>query len=157
MSNFDYDYQRNPNNPFRHAGFRFGITGGVIMVIVHLMLLLIFRGTNQGDLIGWFIGWFVYVMIGRAAAQAHYNSRIDDPEPTRGVEGAGLGAAMITSLIVWFYIIARAVFREATGYYFIIADPVSLFCAIFIDMVIAMGLGRWAGNMVKNKYKIGDY
>lgn len=149
------DFEYNPNRISSHAGFRYGVTGGLIMVFVHLMLLLIFRGTNQGDLIAWFIAWFVYLMIGRMAAQAQYDCQQDGLDATRGVENAGQGAAMVTSFIIWGFIIVRAVFRDAVGY-FIIAEPISLCVAIFVDVIIALGLGRWGGMMVANKYRISN-
>ncbi|MCU0487116.1 MAG: hypothetical protein MUC85_13510, partial [Anaerolineales bacterium] len=62
----------------RSTGFRFGVSGGIIMVVVHLILLLIFRGTNGGDLLGWFLAWFVYFMVGRMAAQAQYDNQRDE-------------------------------------------------------------------------------
>ena len=140
------------SNKRQSTGFRFGVAGGLIMVTVHLVLFLIFRGTNGGDLLAWFLAWFVYFIIGRMAAQAQYNNQRDDIEPTRGVKSAGTGAALVTSVIIWGFIIVRGVFRDAIGM-FIIVDPVCLFFTIIIDVLIAMGLGSFGGSTIANKYR----
>lgn len=144
----DYGFPRRP-----HAGFQYGFSGGLIMIVVHIILLLIFSGTNNGDLLAFFIAWFVYWMVGRMAAQAHYDSQQDELEPLAGVRAAGMGAAMVTSIIIWVFLIVRGIFRDAIGI-FVIADPIGIFCAISLDVFIAMAIGGWAGKTVENKYKI---
>jgi hypothetical protein len=139
----------------RNHGFGYGISGGVIMVVVHLMLLLIFRGANNGDLLAWFLSWFVYFMVGRMAAQAQFISQKYSTLPLRGVESAGLGAGLVASLLIWGFIIVRGIFRDAVGI-FIVVDPVGLFCAITVDIMIAMGLGRLGGKMVADKYRVSN-
>ena len=149
---FDSDYK--PRR--RSTGFRFGVSGGIIMVVVHLILLLIFRGTNGGDLLGWFLAWFVYFMVGRMAAQAQYDNQRDEIQyPLRGVVDAGRGAAMVTCVIIWAFIIVRGVFRDAVGV-FVFVEPVSLFFAIMVDFMIAMGLGSFGGKSVANKYRVRE-
>jgi len=154
------DYYTDPEkkqNIFSHAGFRYGFIGGAIMVVVHLMLLLIFQGTNKGDLLAWFLAWFVYFMIGRTAAQAQYDQQQDELDSTQGVRAAGTGAAMVTSIIIWIFIIVRGIFRDAVGI-FVIAEPVGIFCSITVDVIIAMAIGSWAGRTVEKKYTINhDY
>ena len=149
------DYYTDPGrkNIFRHSGFRYGLTGGVIMVVFHIVLLAIFQGTNQGDIIAWFTAWFVYFMVGRMAAQAHYQSQQENLEPLSGVKSAGSGAGLVTGIIIWIFIILRGVFRDALGM-FIFVEPISLFCVITIDVIIAMAIGGWAGGLVERKYKI---
>ncbi len=149
-----YSYE---NLPSKNKGFSYGIIGGLIMVVVHLMLLLIFQGTNQGDLLAFFLAWFVYVMIGRTAAEAHYKQRElqGQIEPCKGCAQAGQGAALITSLVTWSFIIVRAVFRDMVGY-FIITDPLGLCVSIVIDVLIALGLGSWAGGTITRKYCPND-
>ncbi len=125
------------------------------MVVIHLFLLLIFRGTNGGDILAWFLAWFVYFMVGRMAAQAQYNNQRDETYHLRGVESAGMGAALVAGVIIWGYIIVRGIFRDAIGIT-IIVDPVGLFCAILADILIAMGLGSLGGKTIANKYRIHD-
>lgn len=153
MSDY-YEYENeSQNNIFSHSGFQYGFVGGSVMIFIHIMLLLIFQGTNKGDLFAWFLAWFVYYFIGRAAAQNHYESQRESLNPTRGVQAAGTGAAMITSVLIWGYIIVRGIFRDALGV-FIVVEPVGLFCTILIDILIAIGLGSWAGKSIEKKYTI---
>ena len=151
-------YSTDPFHPqrpsiFRHAGFRIGAVGGSVMWGVHLILLLIFQGTNQGDLLAWIIELFIYFFAGRAAAQRHYDAQRDEVDALRGVQGAGTGAALITSLLTWVFIIVRGIVRDASGF-MVLVEPFGLFCMIIVDVLIALGLGSWAGKMVAKKYQI---
>lgn len=150
---FPYEHKQGGCNIFRHPGFRMGFLGGFILVCVHLILLLLFRFTNQGDVLGWLLGWFVYFMIGRAAAQQKYDSQRDTMNPTGGVVAAGAGAALVTSVIVWIYVILRGVFRDYLGM-FIIVEPISLFCVMVIDGLVAFGLGSAGGRSIARKYEV---
>ena len=138
------------------AGFKYGVGGAILMIVVHLFFLLIFRGTNNGDLLAMFLSWFVYFMVGRGAAQSQYNSQRESINPLRGVKDAGLGAGLIASLIIWGYIIVRGVFRDVLGIP-ILSEPVGLFCSIVIDVAVAMGLGRLGGYTVEKKYRGLDH
>ena len=157
MSNYDpHDpYHPGSSNIFAHAGFRYGFRGGIVMIAIHLFMLMIFTGTNNGDLLAWFISLFVYLMIGRVAAQSQYdssNSRKGEIDPVAGISGAGLGAALVTSVMVWIFIVVRGIVRDAIGI-FVLVDPIGLFCFMFVDILIAMGLGRWGARMIENKYQ----
>ena len=149
---FDPVDSRHPQRRM-HTGFRLGLVGGLLMWGVHLILLLIFQGTNQGDFLAWGIQLFIYFLIGRAAAQKHYDDHIDQLDALRGVQGAGTGAALVTSILVWVFIILRGIVRDATGF-MVLVDPIGLFCIVVIDVLIALGLGSWAGKTVVIKYQI---
>lgn len=136
-----------------HTGFRLGAVGGLLMWGVYLVLLLIFQGGNQGDFLAWIIQLFVYFLIGRAAAQKHYDAQMDEIDALRGVQGAGTGAALVTSILVWVFIILRGIVRDAIGF-MVLVEPVGLFCLVMIDVLIALGLGSWAGKTVVRKYQI---
>lgn len=151
-------YANDPFHPqrrsiFRHAGFRIGAVGGSMMWGVHLILLLIFQGTNQGDILAWIIQLFVYFVLGRTAAQKHYDAQSNEVDAIHGVQSAGTGAALITSLLVWLFIILRGFVRDAFGF-MVLVDPIGLFCAIVIDVLIALGIGSWAGKTVVKKYQV---
>lgn len=147
----------NPYDPYgksrgqRNAGFRVGFVAGWVMIALHVLLLLMFGLTNQGDIVAWITAWFVYYMAARSAAEQQYRSQINSLESLRGVQGAGVGGALITSLMVWGFIIARAVFRDAVGIR-IVVDPISLYCVAVVDILIAIGLGSAGGNAVVKKY-----
>lgn len=151
-----YDYHQ-PYDPYEqrkrvNAGFRVGFVAGLIMVGIHLALLFFNGGTNEGDLLAWIISWFVYFMAARVAAERHYREQRDSTEPLRGVQGAGVGAALVTSVIVWIYIILRGVFRDAVGVQ-ILVEPIGLYCMIVIDVLIALGLGALGGKRIERKHQ----
>lgn len=154
MSNYgftpDDPIRPKRRNFFRHAGFRVGAMGGVVMWSVHLILLLIFRGTNQGDILAWIIQLLVYYFLGRAAAQKHYHAQQSEVDALRGVQGAGTGAALVTSLLTWIFIILRGVMRDASGF-IVLVNPIGLFCMMVIDVLIAMGIGSWGGKAIVKK------
>lgn len=150
MSDY-YDFEEDKKSI--HAGFRYGFTGGIIMVVVHLILLLIFQGSNSGDWIAFLLGWIVYFFLGQSAAETQYEQQKESLDATRGVRAAGVGAALVTSIIVWIYIIIRGIVRDAFGV-FVLAEPISLFCAITVEVLIAMAIGSWSGGIIEKKYKI---
>jgi hypothetical protein len=153
--NYKYDPigARRRTNIFQHAGFQYGFIGGVVMWGIRLVLLLLFGGTNHGDILALIFQIFVYIFIGKAAAQKHYVLQRNEVNATRGVKGAGTGAALITSVLSWLFIIVRSVVRDAFGYV-VLVDPVGLFCLMVVDVLIAMGIGSWAGKSVEKKYQI---
>lgn len=149
----DYDpYNPQRGNIFRHAGFRVGAVGAILMIVIHLFTLLINRGDTSWDLYVWFLQLIVYFFAAQSAAQRHYNAQERSTEPLRGVVGAGVGAALTISFLLWFYIVLRGVFRDAFGIT-IIVEPISLFCMVVVDVLLALGLGSLGGRMVANKYK----
>lgn len=153
-SDFDFDdpTQLHQRGLFQHAGFRVGALGGIVMWSVHLILLLIFQGTNQGDFLAWIIQLFVYYFLGRTAAEKHYHVQRKEVEALRGVQASGTGAALVTSLLVWLYIILRGIIRDAIGF-MILVEPLGLFCVVVIDVLIAMGLGSWGGKAIVKKHQ----
>jgi len=154
MNNYANDpFHTQRRSIFRHAGFRVGAVGGAAMWGVHLILLLIFQGTNQGDWLAWIIELFIYFFAGYTAAQKHYDAQRDQVDALRGVQGAGTGAALITSLLTWLFVIVRGVVRDAIGF-MVLVEPIVLFCIILVDVLIALGLGSWAGKTVSQKYQI---
>lgn len=152
---YDVDlFQKNKKRTSSIA-LRFGIFGGALMWGVHLIMLLLFGGTNQGDFLAWVIEWVVYYFIGRSAAYAQFNAQRDSAYASRGVKAAGTGAALITSLLVWLFILVRGIVRDAYGI-IVLVDPIGLFLMIVIDISLAMGIGSWAGQSVLNKHKNFD-
>jgi len=153
---FDPNESRR-GNIFLNPGFRFGLFGALLMILVNLLLLLIFSGDTIGDLVSWFIQLFIYFLFARTAAESQYRKNADrgDFEHLRGVQAAGIGSALVTSILMWIYIIIRGIVRDAFGI-FIIAEPISLFCLVIIDILIAMGIGAWGGNTIAGKYRAYD-
>ena len=150
-----YEPEPVPNRPHMHPSFPVGLAAGIIAIFAHLILLLINHGTNEGDLLMLLlIQPLIYFFGGQSAAERQYQYNINDQqiELTEHVRGAGTGAAIVASLIVWVFIILRGVFRDAFGIT-IMVNPLELFFAILIDVLVAMGLGTLAGRNVAKKYE----
>lgn len=141
-------------NIFLHPGFRYGFIGAVVAIFINLALFLMFAGDETGDRLAWALQLSVYVFVSRAAAENQYNRNIREGgmEHLRGVQAAGLGAGLVTSTLVWLYLVIRGIIRDE---FFV--EPVSMCFFIFIDVLIAMGLGAWSGKSVSNKYRIDQF
>ncbi len=140
--------RRNTSN----AGFSMGLVGGMIVVIVFLILMLIDQGTNKGDVIGFLIQLLVGFFIGQAAAEKQHFRQEDDPAHLEGVAAAGMGAALITFIITWIFIIIRGIVRDALGV-FIFTEPISLCFGIFLNGLLMIAIGSWAGKKVDKRYR----
>lgn len=147
-------YSRGRSNIFHNPGFRFGFFGALAAILINLLLLWINAGDTRGDLLSWLVQLFLYFFFARAAAESQYNSnaRWGALEHLQGVQAAGVGAGLVASILVWLYIIMRGIVRDAFGI-FIVVEPFSLFCLIIIDVLIALGIGAWAGNTVVRRYR----
>ena len=153
MSDYYQVNGQKQDNIFSNPGFHYGLIGGLILVVFRLLLMFLFRSPTGGDLLAIFLAWFVYYFIGRQAAQKQFEKQQDELEPTRGVRAAGTGAALVTSILVWIFIVIRGIFRDALGI-FVIVSPVGLFCAVVADVLVALGIGSWAGKRVARRYQI---
>jgi len=154
MSGFGHEPDESrKKNVLTQPGFRFGFIGALVAISVNLFFLLIYSGDTRGDWISWIIQFVVYIFISRASAEAQYreNQMRGDLEHLRGVKAAGLGAGLITSILVWLYIIIRGVVRDAYGV-FIAMDPFSFACLMMVDVSVAMAMGSWGGSAVAGKY-----
>lgn len=159
MSDFNNDpFAPKKNNIFLHPGFRFGLIGAVIAIFANLALILIYSGDTRGDGIAWFFQLVIYLFLPRNAAESQYNDNIRGGgfEHLRGVQAAGLGAGLTTSVLVWVYLIIRGIVRDAFGI-FIFVEPFSLCFFILVDILIAMGLGAAGGRSVAKKYSVDHY
>jgi hypothetical protein len=146
----DFDSPRR-SNIFRHAGFRAGAVIGLVMSAVHWALLL----TIGTDAPSYFFHLPAYFMAGRSAAQQHYNGQRDSVNHLSGVRAAGVGAAMVACLIIWFFDILFFIIGDALGWD-VTFFPVNAYCLIVMDVLVAMGLGAWGGNTIVNKYRDSD-
>jgi hypothetical protein len=139
-----------------NAGFRVGLIGGFVMILTSLAVFFMNGADTDGDLLVWFIQLVVYVFLGRLAAQSQAETQLHTYEPTRGVQGAGVGASLTTSIIMWIFIIFRGIVRDAMGM-FITIEPVSFCGWIVLDVLLALGIGSWAGHSVVRQHQSGPY
>ncbi len=138
-----------------NAGFEVGFVGGIILALMNLTVFLINGGDTIGDGVVWFLQVGMYFFLGQIAAHRQLARNLHTYEPLRGVEGAAVGAPLVTSLVMWLYIIIRGVVRDALGI-FIFVEPFSLCAWIFIDVLLAIGLGSAAGHRVLRAYRHHD-
>lgn len=134
-----------------NQGFRVGLIGGVTTAFLHLLLPFFSGGQAWGELLAWLLQIFVYIFAAGSAAEAQYRRQMYDAEPFNGIPGAGVGAALITSLITWLFILVRAVILDASGA-MVIVEPISLYCIVVLDVSAALGIGSWRGRQVLKKY-----
>jgi hypothetical protein len=149
------DYSFEPKRKKIHAGFLLGLIGASVMVVIHLFFLLIFRYIVIGDWIALGIQLVVYFLVSQAAAQRHYDSQERSPEALRGVRGAGVGAAIITSLLTWMFIVIRDIVLDAIGQTPSI-EVLTTFCIVVVDVLLAIAIGSWGGSVIEKKYKAFD-
>ncbi len=122
--------------------FPVGLLTGGVMIGVNLVLWLITQDMGAADFIGWFVGWFALFMGARSAAQQQYDQQQLDIEPCRGVQGAGVGAALVAVIVVMVFVIVRDLVVES--------DLFATMWAIIrvpVDIFLALGLGAWGARI----------
>lgn len=155
----DYDLPAN-RNIFGHPGFQMGLVGGVLMILFHLILLVINQMENRGDLLAWIAQIILYVVIAQTAASKQYQqnqSNLFGEDQSSGIVAAAMGAAFMTSLWVWAFLLARALIADAVGIR-ILFNPVWVFCNVLLDIILAASIGTAVGNrMVANLRKLYNF
>lgn len=141
--------------PSVNEGFKVGIVGGIGFSILNLLLFFMSGGNTGFDFPVWLLQVISYFFLGTLAARRQLEKQIHTYEALRGVKGAGVGAPLVTSLVVWLYIIVRGVVRDAIGI-FIAVEPFSLCAVIFIDVFLALFLGQIAGERIDREYSHHD-
>ena len=150
------NYPEYESKKRRNFGFSVGFIGGLIMVFVSLAVFFMNGADTNGDIFVWFIQLFVYFLVGRIAASKQADGQEDSYEPTKGVAGAGVGAALVTATIMWVFIILRGIIRDAMGMYITI-EPISFCGWIIIDILLALGIGRLAGRSIEKQHDLDSY
>ena len=146
--NMDDFEPRKRSNP----GFQVGLVGGIIMIFVSLAVFFMNGADTDGDLLVWFIQLVVYFFLARTAASRQAELQSRSYEPTRGVVGAGVGAPLTTSVMMWVFIIIRGVVRDALGMTIWI-EPFGFCGWIIVDVVLVLGIGALMGNSIVNQNK----
>ncbi|MBI5823892.1 MAG: hypothetical protein HZB18_07695 [Chloroflexi bacterium] len=140
----------------KNAGFQVGLIGGVIMIFTSLAVFFMNGADTDGDTLIWLIQLVAYIFLARTAASRQAEAQSRTYEPARGVQGAGVGAALTTSLMMWIFIIVRGVVRDAMGMTITI-DPVSFCGWIVLDVVLALVIGGLMGGAVAKQVKGDPY
>jgi hypothetical protein len=153
MSYSPYEDPREHRSRNINEGFRVGLIGGITVACLHLLLPIFSGGRAWGDLLAWLLQWVLYFLLARSAAQRQYNKNQMELSALQGVQGAGVGAALVTSVLNWIFLLVRAFIVNAMGS-IVIVEPISLYCIIVIDVIIALGIGAWGGGSIAKKYEI---
>jgi hypothetical protein len=151
MSRNDLELPKRSN-----PGFQVGFIGGMIMIFVSLAIFFMNGADTDGDLLVWFIQVVVYLFLARFAASRQADQQSRSYEPLRGVQGAGVGAPLVTSIMMWIFIILRGVIRDALGMT-ITVEPISLCGWIILDVVLALGIGGLAARSIIKQYEVDPY
>ena len=138
----DLGNKRSPN-----PGFKVGLIGGMIMALINLVVFFVNGADTRGDFLVWIVQVLSYFLLGRMAANRQADLQRYTYEPTRGIVGAGVGAALTTSVLFWLYIILRGLVRDAFGV-FIVMYPIQFAGWIMVDVTLALMIGAFAGRSV---------
>lgn len=154
MSGYDpYDDGPRRSHIFRHAGFRVGALGGLMMGGAHILLLLMIHTDAPASI----VQPFAYFMLARTAAESHHRAQRNEVNHLSGVVGAGVGAAMVTAwLTTALVILFLAVFDLIDSdivHTWVMVNPVGLFLYILFDTLIAIALGSWGGKTIERKHQ----
>jgi hypothetical protein len=139
-----------------NTGFSIGLTAGLVMILVSLAVFFMNGADTRGDVLVWIIQLVVYVFAGRMAASRQAEVMRHTYEPTRGVQGAGVGAPLTASIMMWIFIILRGIVRDAMGMTIMI-EPVTFCGWIILDVLLALGIGSWAGRAVLKQCQPDPY
>lgn len=151
MSYNDLEPQKRSN-----PGFQVGLVGGVIMIFASLAVFFMNGADTDGDLLVWFIQLAVYFFLARIAASRQADMQTSSYEPMRGVEGAGVGAPLTASVMMWIFIILRGIVRDAMGMTITI-EPVSFCGWIILDVVLALAVGGLTGRAIVKQSQSDPY
>jgi len=139
-----------------NPGFTVGLTGGLVMIAISLAVFFMNGAETNGDLLVWVLQLVAYFFLGRIAAQQQAEIQQHTYEPTRGIVGAGIGAPLVTSILMWIFLIIRDVVRDALGN-IVLLEPITFCGRIIVDVLLAMGIGGFAGRSVEKQYHTNPY
>jgi len=139
-----------------NAGFTVGLLAGLVMIIVSLAVFFMRGSETDGDVFVWLLQLAVYFFAGRMAADRQAEAQRHTYEPGRGVVGAGVGAPLTVSGMMWVFIIIRGLVRDAMGMT-ILMEPVTFCGWIILDVLLALGIGGWAGRAVFKQEQASPY
>lgn len=140
----------------KNAGFQVGLVGGIVMIFTSLAVFFMNGADTDGDTLVWFVQLIAYGFLARTAASRQAEMQARTYEPTRGVQGAGVGAALTTSAMMWIFIIVRGVVRDAMGMTIMI-DPLGFCGWIVLDFVLALAIGGLIGGAIVKQVKSDPY
>ena len=151
---YDDGYQQKPR---QNTGVLYGFIGGFFLWTMYLVMMLLthFDPNNKGDILVNILSLPLFYLLARLAAEAQYNQQRNSLNSAQGVQGAGVGAALISCALGWAFIYLRAILRDAIGIQIII-DPISLCLVTVVNFVLAIGIGKFAGSQIEKSHTYHD-
>jgi hypothetical protein len=145
-----------------HSSFRYGMVGGVILILTYIISMVVFPASTMeellgfrlfsGDILVYPIQCFLFYIFASQAAQQQFESQRHEMEPLVGVASEGRGAAMVIAVVGWLFVIGRWLWLDLSGGTVLI-EPFSLFCSIVTIGALALIIGSFGANSVVKKYK----
>lgn len=133
-------------------GISVGLTFSVILLLIHAIVDWLNEGVSQGDGILWLFQIVIYFVASLTAANAQFKSQIESDNQLKGVANAGRGAAMITCVVMWIYIVVRSVVLDDPGMF--AAGGILPFCGfVLLDFIVAVAFGSWGGHIVEKQHE----
>lgn len=146
------DYNDNSNRKSnQNLGFKYGLIGGFLIAMMFLVMMFLTKFSDRGDIVVVILSLPLFYGLARSAAEAQFNQQRNSMNPLAGVEGAAQGAAMISCVLGWVFIIARLIFQDSLGY-LVIMNPLSTFGMMVVSFSLAVAIGRAAGSQVAKKH-----
>lgn len=150
---FSRDHRRSP---FSHPGFWSGMAAGLVLILLHTVLFILFSGRSISDSIGWVIQIAAYFIAASSAAESAYQGYLIRGAGSSQIEGAAVGAALVASLVVWGYRLVRAVVIDSLNM-IVVVDPIGVCGLIILDVILAAGIGKLIGDKVKRKHSGSEF
>ena len=138
---------------YKNTGIQTGIAFSAFLLLIHAIVDWLNSGYSQADGVLWFFQVFIYFIASLTAANAQFRASQDSDKEVEhmGIVEAGRGAAMITCLAMWAYIVVRSVVLDDAGMFG--GSGILPFCGfILLDFIVAIALGNWGGRIIINQH-----
>jgi hypothetical protein len=135
-----------------NASLSGGLIGFLIMVGAHLFAIFLGGGYNRWDFVVWLIQLAVYAFIANYAGEKQYQHTKDTYRSIKGVASAAAGAPVITSLMVWVFLLVRFFFLESYGR-LVYLRGITIIFWIVVDVIMAFVIGNIVGKNVEKRHE----
>ena len=135
-----------------NASLSGGLIGFLLMVTIHLLAILLGGGYNRWDFAIWLIQLAVYAFIANYAGEKQYQQTKDTYRSIKGIASAAAGAPIITSLMVWVFLLVRYFFLENYGRLAYIRGIIVVLW-IIVDLFMAFVIGNIVGKNVEKRHE----
>ena len=135
-----------------NASLSGGLVGFFVMILIHLLAIFIGNGYNRWDFIIWLIQLFLYFFVANFSGEKQYNLTKDTYRSVKGIASAATGATVITSIMVWLFLLIRYFILVNKGK-FIYQSGVAIIFWVLIDLTMAFVIGNIVGRNVEKRHE----